>query len=169
MLPINLTVCGDLTIVLYHARNALKGMVRPQGLKICQFQINTGFVPEPETLITFNAHDLDDLPDPEQVPANFCVSLSLSVTDTETLPSHKPPWLPAKSKRTAQNLFSSDLEYAEMLDNFGKLAARIFLFRNLQLNICLLCSYQTHSTFFTASVHKKTRTRRITAGATRCH
>ncbi|XP_023165269.2 cyclin-G-associated kinase [Drosophila hydei] len=118
VLPINLTVCGDLTIVLYHARNALKGMVRPQGLKICQFQINTGFVPEPETLITFNAHDLDDLPDPEQVPPHFCVSLSLSVTDTETPPSHKPPWLPAKSKRTAQNLFSSDLEYVEMLDNF---------------------------------------------------
>ncbi|EDV92666.1 cyclin-G-associated kinase [Drosophila grimshawi] len=118
VLPINLTVCGDLTIVLYHARNALKGMVRPQGLKICQFQINTGFVPEPETLITFNALDLDDLPDPEQVPQSFCVSLSLSVTETETPPSHKPPWLPAKSKRAAQNLFSSDLEYVEMLDNF---------------------------------------------------
>ncbi|XP_034485257.1 cyclin-G-associated kinase [Drosophila innubila] len=118
VLPINLTVCGDLTVVLYHARNALKGMVRPQGLKICQFQINTGFVPEPETLITFNAHDLDDLPDPEQVHPNFCVSLSLSVTETETPPSHKPPWLPAKAKRAAQNLFSSDLEYVEMLDNF---------------------------------------------------
>ncbi|ALC46161.1 aux [Drosophila busckii] len=119
VLPINLTVCGDLTIVLYHARNALKGMVRPQGLRICQFQINTGFVPEPETLITFKAHDLDDMPDLEQVPANFCVSLSLSVTETESPPSHKPPWLPAsKSKRQPQNLFSSDLEYAEMLDNF---------------------------------------------------
>ncbi|XP_023034608.1 cyclin-G-associated kinase [Drosophila willistoni] len=118
VLPINLTVCGDLTIVLYHARNALKGMVRPQGLKICQFQINTGFIPEPETLITFNSHDLDDLPDPEQVPPNFCVSLSLSVTDTESPPSHKPPWIPAKGKRDANNLFSSDLEYAEMLDNF---------------------------------------------------
>ncbi|XP_034117505.1 cyclin-G-associated kinase [Drosophila albomicans] len=118
VLPINLTVCGDLTVVLYHARNALKGMVRPQGLKICQFQINTGFVPEPETLITFNGTDLDDLPDPEQVPPNFCVSLSLSVTESETPPSHKPPWLPAKAKRAAQNLFGSDLEYAEMLDNF---------------------------------------------------
>ncbi|KAM8707179.1 hypothetical protein ACLKA7_011299 [Drosophila subpalustris] len=118
VLPINLIVCGDLTIVLYHARNALKGMVRPQGLKICQFQINTGFVPEPETLITFNAHDLDDLPDPEQVPPHFCVSLSLCVTESETPPGHKPPWLPAKAKRAAQNLFSSELEYAEMLDNF---------------------------------------------------
>ncbi|BFF88896.1 cyclin-G-associated kinase [Drosophila madeirensis] len=118
VLPINLTVCGDVTIVLYHARNALKGMVRPQGLKICQFQIHTGFIPEPETLITFRSHDLDDLPDPEQVTPNFCVSLSLAVTESESPPSHKPPWIPAKPKRSAHTLFSSDLEYAEMLDNF---------------------------------------------------
>ncbi|KAH8385118.1 hypothetical protein KR200_005673 [Drosophila serrata] len=115
VLPINLTVCGDVTIVLYHAR---KGMVRPQGLKICQFQLNTGFIPEPETLITFTSNDLDDLPDPEQVTSNFCVSLSLAVTDSETPPSHKPPWVPPKSKRSPSNLFSSDLEFAEMLDNF---------------------------------------------------
>ncbi|KAH8335658.1 hypothetical protein KR074_008577 [Drosophila pseudoananassae] len=115
VLPINLTVCGDVTIVLYHAR---KGMVRPQGLKICQFQINTGFIPEPETLMTLRSHDLDDLPDAEQVATNFCVSLSLAVTDSESPPSHNPPWLPSKPKRSPAALFSSDLEYAEMLDNF---------------------------------------------------
>ncbi|XP_052836090.1 cyclin-G-associated kinase isoform X2 [Drosophila gunungcola] len=115
VLPINLTVCGDVTVVLYHAR---KGMVRPQGLKICQFQVNTGFIPEPETLITFTSQDLDDLPDPEQVTPGFCVSLSLTVTDSETPPSHKPPWLPAKPSRSPAALFSSDLEFAEMLDNF---------------------------------------------------
>ncbi|EDV47744.1 cyclin-G-associated kinase [Drosophila erecta] len=115
VLPINLTVCGDVTVVLLHAR---KGMVRPQGLKICQFQFNTGFIPEPETLITFTNQDLDDLPDPEQVTPRFCVSLSLSVTDSESPPSHKPPWMPAKPMRSPAVLFSSDLEYAEMLDNF---------------------------------------------------
>ncbi|XP_016990023.1 cyclin-G-associated kinase [Drosophila rhopaloa] len=115
VLPVNLTVCGDVTVVLYHAR---KGMVRPQGLKICQFQINTGFIPEPETLITFSSQDLDDLPDPEQVAPNFCVSLSLTVTESESPPSHKPPWLPAKPTRSPAALFSSDLEFAEMLDNF---------------------------------------------------
>ncbi|XP_033164964.1 cyclin-G-associated kinase [Drosophila mauritiana] len=115
VLPINLTACGDVTIVLFHAR---KGMVRPQGLKICQLQFNTGFIPEPETLITFTNQDLDDLPDPEQVTPRFCVSLSLAVTDSESPPSHKPPWMPAKPKRSPAALFSSDLEYAEMLDNF---------------------------------------------------
>lgn len=119
-LPINLTVCGDLTVVLYHARNALKGMVRPQGLKICQFQINTGFIPEQETLITFSTSDIDDLPDAEHVPLDFTVSLSVCVTDNECPPSRNPPWLPAKPQRNPHNLFSSSLEYEEMVDNFGK-------------------------------------------------
>ncbi|XP_067616641.1 cyclin-G-associated kinase isoform X2 [Eurosta solidaginis] len=117
-LPINLTVCGDLIIVLYHARNALKGMVRPQSLKICQFQINTGFIPEQETLITFPTNDLDDLPDADQVPHDFSVSLSLTSTENECPPSRNPPWLPAKPKRNAQHLFSSQLEFEEMVDNF---------------------------------------------------
>ncbi|XP_036324600.1 cyclin-G-associated kinase [Rhagoletis pomonella] len=118
MLPINLTVCGDLIVVLYHARNALKGMVRPQSLKICQFQINTGFIPEQETLITFSLNDLDDLPDADQVPHDFSVSLSLSFTDNECPPSRNPPWLPAKPIRNAQHIFSSQLEFEEMVDNF---------------------------------------------------
>uniref|UniRef100_A0A0K8VGN7 Cyclin-G-associated kinase n=1 Tax=Bactrocera latifrons TaxID=174628 RepID=A0A0K8VGN7_BACLA len=118
-LPINLTVCGVLDhYLLYHARNALKGMVRPQSLKICQFQINTGFIPEQETLITFALNDLDDLPDVDQVPPDFCVSLSITFTDNECPPSRNPPWLPAKPKRNAQHLFSSQLEFEEMVDNF---------------------------------------------------
>lgn len=125
-LPINLTVCGDLIIVLYHARNALKGMVRPQSLKICQFQINTGFIPEQETLITFSSNDLDDLPDADQVPPDFSVSLSLTFTDNECPPSRNPPWLPAKPKRNPQHLFSSQLEFEEMVDNFGNFSNNTF-------------------------------------------
>ena len=119
VLPINLTICGDITIILYHARNALKGMVRPQGLKICQFQLQTGFIPEQETLINLSTHDLDDLPDAELVPQEFTVSLSINVNEQESPPSRNPPWLPLKSPRNAQNLFSSQLEYEEMVDNFG--------------------------------------------------
>ena len=114
-LPINLTVCGDLVVVLYHAR---KAMVRPQGIKICQFQLHTGFIPEPETLITLCTQDMDDLADPECVPPNFTVSLSLTVTDLETPPARNPPWVPTKPRRNAFNLFSSQLEYEEMIDNF---------------------------------------------------
>ncbi|XP_017480725.1 PREDICTED: uncharacterized protein LOC108370004 [Rhagoletis zephyria] len=93
-------------------------MVRPQSLKICQFQINTGFIPEQETLITFSSNDLDDLPDADQVPHDFSVSLSLSFMDNEFPPSRNPPWLPAKPIRNAQHIFSSQSEFEEMVDNF---------------------------------------------------
>uniref|UniRef100_A0A1A9W7D6 Cyclin-G-associated kinase n=1 Tax=Glossina brevipalpis TaxID=37001 RepID=A0A1A9W7D6_9MUSC len=114
-MPINLHVSGDLTVILFHAR---KGMVRPQGVKICQFQLHTGFIPEPETLMTFYTQDLDDLADAECITSNFTVSLSLTVTDVETPPSRNPPWWPTKPRRNALNLFSNQLEYEEMVDNF---------------------------------------------------
>uniref|UniRef100_A0A1I8MMF9 non-specific serine/threonine protein kinase n=1 Tax=Musca domestica TaxID=7370 RepID=A0A1I8MMF9_MUSDO len=115
-LPLNVTVCGDFVVVLYHAR---KGMVRPQGIKICQFQLHTGFIPEQETLINFATQDLDDLPtDAECVASNFAVSLSLAVMESETPPARNPPWLLGKPSRNAFNLFSSQLEYEEMIDNF---------------------------------------------------
>uniref|UniRef100_A0A1B0GG95 non-specific serine/threonine protein kinase n=1 Tax=Glossina morsitans morsitans TaxID=37546 RepID=A0A1B0GG95_GLOMM len=114
-MPINLHVSGDLTIILFHAR---KGMVRPQGVKICQFQLHTGFIPEPETLMTFYNQDLDDLADAECITSSFTVSLSLTVTDVETPPSRNPPWWPTKPRRNALNLFSNQLEYEEMVDNF---------------------------------------------------
>lgn len=118
-MPINLHVSGDLTIILFHAR---KGMVRPQGVKICQFQLHTGFIPEPETLMTFYNQDLDDLADAECITSSFTVSLSLTVTDVETPPSRNPPWWPTKPRRNALNLFSNQLEYEEMVDNFGEFA-----------------------------------------------
>lgn len=119
-LPVNVTICGDLTIILYHARNALKGMGRPQGIKICQFQLNTGFIHEQETLLNLKKSDLDDLPDAEHIPHGFTVSLSIRVGETECLPNKNPPWIPSKPKRNPISIFSSQLEYEEMVDNFGK-------------------------------------------------
>ena len=101
VLLINLTVCGNLTVVLYHARNALKGMGRPQGLKI-KYWVHTR-TGNPY----YTANDLDELPDQEHVPSNFTVSLSIVVTDNESRPSKNPPWSPAKPKRNPINLLSS--------------------------------------------------------------
>lgn len=117
-LPLNVTVCGDVTVTLYHARNALGGMGRPQGLKICQFQLNTGYIPEEETLINFSKAELDDVPDVEHVPHGFNVGLSVFVGDSERPPSSPPPWIPAKPARDPKVLFASQLEYEENVDNF---------------------------------------------------
>uniref|UniRef100_A0A1L8DMS9 Cyclin-G-associated kinase n=1 Tax=Nyssomyia neivai TaxID=330878 RepID=A0A1L8DMS9_9DIPT len=117
-IPVNVTVCGDVTVAIYHARNALKGMGRPQGLKVCQFQLHTGYIPEEETLIDFDKPDLDDVPDIEHVPTRFHVSLSIIVSDAERLPQIALPWLVGKPSRDPQCLFSTPLEYEETVDNF---------------------------------------------------
>ncbi|KFB52665.1 AGAP003715-PA-like protein [Anopheles sinensis] len=117
-LAMNVTVCGDVTITLYHARNALGGMGRPQGLKICQLQFHTGYIPEEETLINYDRSELDELPDLEHVPQKFSVALSVFVGDSERPPSTQPPWRAAKGQRDPRILFASQLEYEENVDNF---------------------------------------------------
>lgn len=123
-IPLHVNVCGDLLIILYHAR---KAMVRPHGVKICQFQMHTGFVPEQETLITLSVPDLDDIPDSDCVPSNFKVSLSLAVREATTPPARNPPWLVGRPPNGAHHLFSSSLEHQEMTDNFGKIFSPFYL------------------------------------------
>lgn len=118
-LPLNITLCGDITVTVYHARNALKGMGRPQGLKVCQLQFHTGFIPEEETLIHFDKAELDELAGPEQIPGQFHLSLSIFVADTDRSPAKIPPWVEKKTtQRNSQVLFDSTLEYEETVDNF---------------------------------------------------
>lgn len=118
---LNATICGDFCVVLYHARNALKGMGRPQGLKVCQFQMHTGFIHEQETLIQLDRSELDDLPDNEHIPQNFSVSVPIEVNDTERPPASNCPWIPLKSQCNPITLFSTHLEHDETVDNFSKL------------------------------------------------
>jgi cyclin G-associated kinase len=99
-------VCGDITVVVYHARNTLGGVVqgRPAGLKICQFQIHTGFIHEEETTLRLPRNQLDevaitteggDLHGP-----NFMASLSFFVLDQERTVQPEP-W--GKHCRIKQN------------------------------------------------------------------
>ncbi|KAL3268396.1 hypothetical protein HHI36_007512 [Cryptolaemus montrouzieri] len=122
LLTINATVCGDVCIVLYHARNILGGVMtqgKATGIKICQIQIHTGFIPEEETTITFMKSDLDDISDsPDHFQESFRVVLSVFVSDTERKPSQPAPWLTDKTSRVPDTMFSTQLEKNEAIDNF---------------------------------------------------
>lgn len=107
-------------ISVYHARNALKGMGRPQGIKVCQFQMHTGFITEEETLIHLDKSELDDLPDDEHIPMNFSVSVPITVSSSERPPANSPPWMSNKSSKNAALLFSTQLEFEENVENFSK-------------------------------------------------
>lgn len=117
---LNATICGDFTITLYHARNALKGMGRPQGIKVCQFQMHSGFISEHETHIHLERSELDDVGDNEHIPMNFSVTIPIEIGPTKRPPASKLPWLPAETPRNPMALFSSKLEYEENVDNFGE-------------------------------------------------
>lgn len=117
---LNATICGDFTVTLYHARNALKGIGRPQGIKICQFQMHTGFIAEQETLIHLDKSELDDVADNEHIPMNFNVTIPILVSDTERPPATSCPWIPIKAARNPITLFASQLEYEENVDNFSE-------------------------------------------------
>lgn len=88
-------MCGDITILVYHARNTLGGVVqgRPAGLKVCQFQIHTGFIPEEETTLRLPRAQLDELAgatEGDLYGPNFMASLSFFVLDQEKLVQPEP-------------------------------------------------------------------------------
>lgn len=116
--PLNITLCGDITITLLHARRSIVG--QQQGLKICQMQFHSGYIPEEETLLLYNRNELDDVPDPEHVPSNFSINLSIFIGDDDRNPSVQPPWLSASHSKdkNPKALFSSQLEFEENVDNF---------------------------------------------------
>jgi cyclin G-associated kinase len=63
---------------------------------------------------------LDDVPDPEHVPSNFSINLSIFIGDDDRNPSVQPPWLSAShgKEKNPKALFSSQLEFEENVDNF---------------------------------------------------
>ncbi|CAH0555449.1 unnamed protein product [Brassicogethes aeneus] len=122
LLPINTTVCGDVCIVIYHARNILGGVMtqgKATGLKICQIQFHTGFIPEEETSLRYTKADLDEISEnPEHYQDRFSVTLNVFVTDTEKRPTQPAPWQTDTTKRVADTMFASQIEKDETIDNF---------------------------------------------------
>ncbi|KAG5898794.1 hypothetical protein JTB14_011004 [Gonioctena quinquepunctata] len=122
LLPINTTVCGDVCIVVNHARNVLGGVMtqgKATGIKICQIQFHTGYIPEEETCLRFTKSELDELSEGnEHYQEKFTVSLNVFVTDIERKPSQPAPWQTDQTKRVLDTVFISQLERDETVDNF---------------------------------------------------
>lgn len=123
LLPLNSNVCGDVCIIIYHARNILGGVMtqgKATGIKICQIQCHTGFITEEETCLRFTKSDLDCLTEGNgHYQERFTVTLNVFVSDTERNPSQPPPWMKDQSKRNCEVVFSSQLEKDEIIDNFA--------------------------------------------------
>ncbi|XP_019762219.1 cyclin-G-associated kinase isoform X1 [Dendroctonus ponderosae] len=128
LLPLTATVYGDICIIVYHARHTLGGVMtqgKATGLKICQLQLHTGYVPEEETSIRFPKSELDELSDgPDHYQQGFTVTLNVFVGDNERKPAQPAPWQTDQTERTLDTMFSSPIEKDETIDNFKSKPSR---------------------------------------------
>ncbi|KAF3427225.1 hypothetical protein E2986_07419 [Frieseomelitta varia] len=110
----NATVRGDVTLVIFHARQQLGRMI---GIKIASVHFHTGYIPFGESDLTFKKKDLDDAP---EIGGNFSVILDIVVAEENPKMARVPaPWeAEAASKLEPDPLFGSTLEMEETLESF---------------------------------------------------
>ncbi|KAL7059612.1 hypothetical protein AAHC03_013379 [Spirometra sp. Aus1] len=117
-----ISVYGDITISIFHARSLFAGKGKAAAAKICQLQFHTGFVPQDAEKITFMKSELDHL-DPtsgfagftSRYAESFHVSLHLMCSPKEQPRQGSTlvcPWetLPPESDRSPRLCFGSDAE-----------------------------------------------------------
>ncbi|KAI7813078.1 cyclin-G-associated kinase [Triplophysa rosa] len=122
-IPLNVTVQGDVLIVIYHARATLGGRLQAKmaSMKMFQIQFHSGFVPRNASTVKFAKYDLDACDIQEKYPDLFQVHVNVEV-EPQDLPSNKtPPWENFATKGlNPKILFSSRDEQQEILTKFGK-------------------------------------------------
>ncbi|KAH9489463.1 hypothetical protein Btru_046281 [Bulinus truncatus] len=121
-LPLNISVMGDVTVIVYHARSTFGGKIQGKitSMKIFQVQFHTGFIQEGTTEIQFNQYELDQLDTADKYPELFTATIELSVAANEKGPGDKKPWenFPM-DKLTPKILFSSKDEIHQTFSEFG--------------------------------------------------
>lgn len=122
-IPLNVTVQGDVLVVIYHARSTLGGRLQAKmaSMKMFQIQFHTGFVPRNATTVKFNKYDLDACDIQEKYPDLFQVNLDIEVEPRDRPSTKTPPWEGFQTKGlNPKILFSSRDEQQEILSKFGK-------------------------------------------------
>nr|XP_058157910.1 cyclin-G-associated kinase isoform X2 [Dasypus novemcinctus] len=123
VIPLGITVQGDVLVVIYHARSTLGGRLQAKmaSMKMFQVQFHTGFVPRNATTVKFAKYDLDACDIQEKYPDLFQVSLEVDVEPRERPKHEAPPWGSLSSAGLSpQILFSSREERLDVLSKFGK-------------------------------------------------
>uniref|UniRef100_A0A3B3ZRZ9 Cyclin-G-associated kinase n=1 Tax=Periophthalmus magnuspinnatus TaxID=409849 RepID=A0A3B3ZRZ9_9GOBI len=122
-IPLNVTVQGDVLVVIYHARSTLGGRLQAKmaSMKMFQVQFHTGFVPRNATTVKFAKYDLDACDIQEKYPDLFQVNLDIEVEPRDRPTTKTPPWEGLQTKGlNPKILFSSRDEQQEILSKFGK-------------------------------------------------
>ncbi|XP_066892972.1 cyclin-G-associated kinase isoform X4 [Kogia breviceps] len=123
VIPLGITVQGDVLIVIYHARSTLGGRLQAKmaSMKMFQIQFHTGFVPRNAATVKFAKYDLDACDIQEKYPDLFQVNLEVEVEPRDRPGHEAPPWESASGRGlNPKILFSSREERQDILSKFGK-------------------------------------------------
>ncbi|KAK2520334.1 Gak isoform A [Columba livia] len=123
IIPLGITVQGDVLIVIYHARSTLGGRLQAKmaSMKMFQIQFHTGFVPRNATTVKFAKYDLDACDIQEKYPDLFQVNLEVEVEPRDRPSCEQPPWDNMNIKGlNPKILFSTREEQQDILSKFGK-------------------------------------------------
>ncbi|XP_055977479.1 cyclin-G-associated kinase isoform X1 [Sorex fumeus] len=123
VIPLGVTVQGDVLLVIYHARSTLGGRLQAKmaSMKMFQIQFHTGFVPRNATIVKFAKYDLDACDIQEKYPDLFQVSLEVEVQPWDQPSREAPPWESTSMRGlNPKILFSSREEQQDILTKFGK-------------------------------------------------
>ncbi|XP_061047795.1 cyclin-G-associated kinase isoform X4 [Eubalaena glacialis] len=123
VIPLGITVQGDVLIIIYHARSTLGGRLQAKmaSMKMFQIQFHTGFVPRNAATVKFAKYDLDACDIQEKYPDLFQVNLEVEVEPRDRPGHEAPPWESASMRGlNPKILFSSREEQQGVLSKFGK-------------------------------------------------
>lgn len=119
--PVNLTLQGDVSVVVYHARSTLGGKVQGKvtSMRVFLLQFHTGFIKPSAQKLKYSRDEVDIAKEDEgKFTANFSVTLDISV-DAEEVNSVTHTWDTLKvDKLFPQLCFSTNEEYLECQEEF---------------------------------------------------
>ncbi|XP_012974068.1 cyclin-G-associated kinase isoform X3 [Mesocricetus auratus] len=121
VIPLGITVQGDVLIIIYHARSTLGGRLQAKmaSMKMFQIQFHTGFVPRNATTVKFAKYDLDACDIQEKYPDLFQVNLEVEVEPRDRPSREAPPWENSSLRGlNPKILFSSREEQQDILSKF---------------------------------------------------
>ncbi|KAK3612698.1 hypothetical protein CHS0354_042224, partial [Potamilus streckersoni] len=121
IIPVNVSVTGDVTVVVYHARSTFGGKIQGKitSMKMFQLQFYGGFIAPEKTSMKFTQFDLDHLDTPDKYPEMFNVTMDLQVAKIERNDQNYPWDKFDTQKLTPKILFSTREEMHQICSEFG--------------------------------------------------
>ncbi|XP_025068326.1 putative tyrosine-protein phosphatase auxilin isoform X2 [Alligator sinensis] len=118
LIPLGITVHGDVVVSLYHMRSTIGGRLQAKmtNTQIFQIQFHTGFIALGTTTLKFTKPELDACDSPDKYPQLFHVMLEVEIQSADRQTELTPPWENFTTKDINPSiLFSSHQEHQDTL------------------------------------------------------